>query len=529
MAPLPPPKQDHQGTLRRRAAMLASTAMARIGFGLSERAGGGHHASATEAPAISLAKVSLKIEDGLLMAFGPEGDPIPPVAFLPMAAEQPDAEIALADGSTAPAQRVAAVLDAQARGRLARQHGDRTGGEAWIKAMLGVGPQPVLAAAAELRGEDRTCELTIFGRELMLAIPGGWGFLIADAAPADQAAATVGLLLADGQALSVKDLVERLRMEAVQRPPGDAPAPDAEAGASHQAGVVHPFAEVVLPGCAIERTDDGLLLELPAVGTVRLANLDRDVPTGPRVSIVLRDGRAAGLADVTAALGGTEVMDHQEGPSAGVNGSPTRSQTAATSQTQPARALPVRMGVPRLDGVDADRVAVVIVRGVPAGGSLSAGIDDGDGRWVLSPRQLAGLTLTPPPGWSGAPTLEVTAVAVRNRAGDFATGTESVVLELEAPAETVVPLAIDPAVVRDGGRTLSALMIRGVPPGARLSAGTYDPATDGWVLRPDQLERLTVAAPIGLGAFTLTVLGVALAAGGRAEARVLTRLPVAPR
>ena len=71
------------------------------------------------------------------------------------------------------------------------------------------------------------------------------------------------------------------------------------------------------------------------------------------------------------------------------------------------------------------------------------------------------------------------------------------------------------------------MMIRGVPPGARLSAGTYDPATDGWVLRPDQLESLTIAMPLGQGDFTLTVLGISLAAGGRAEARLLARLPVA--
>ena len=172
----------------------------------------------------------------------------------------------------------------------------------------------------------------------------------------------------------------------------------------------------------------------------------------------------------------------------------------------------------------------MIIRGVPAGGALSAGIDDGEGRWVLSPRQLAGLTLTPPPGWSEPLTLEVTAVAVRNRAGEVATATESVVVALDAPAERVLALAIDPAaLLRDVRPTPSALMIRNVPPGARLSAGTYDPATDGWVLRPDQLDGLTVTTPLGQGDFTLTVLGISLAAGARAEARLLTRLPVAAR
>ncbi len=517
MAPLPPLKQDQQGTLRSRAAMLASTAMARIGFGLTERAAGGDHVRGAGAPAISLASALLRIEGGLLMAFGPEGDPIPPGAFVTMAAEQPDAEVRLVDGTRAPAHRAAAVLDAQAKGPLAGPQGAGAGGEPWIKSMLGLGPQPALAAEAELHGEDRTCELTIFGRELMLAAPGGQSFVITDPAPADQAAATVALL-AGGQPLSVGDLVARLRAEVGQRR-----QPNVEAGA------VHPFAEVVLSGCAVERTTAGLRLQLPRVGSVRLTSLDKAEPAGPRVSIVLRDGENADLADVTAALGGMKVRAHQKGASADADALPTQTHAAAPGRDHRRPALPVSLGLPRVDGVDADRIPVVIIRGVPAGGALSAGIDDGEGRWVLSPRQLAGLTLTPPLGRKEAVTLQVTAVGVRNRAGEIATATESVVVALDAPAELVVALAIDPEAVRDGGPTPSALMIRGVPAGARLSAGTYDPATAGWVLRPDQLEGLTVTTPVGQGDFTLTMLGILLTAGGRAEARVVARLPIAAR
>jgi hypothetical protein len=170
---------------------------------------------------------------------------------------------------------------------------------------------------------------------------------------------------------------------------------------------------------------------------------------------------------------------------------------------------------------------VVIICGVPVGGTLSAGIEDGGGRWLLSPRQLSGLALTPPPGWDQELPLEVTAVAVCNRAGDFATRTASVVVALDGPAEVVVPVAIDPAMAREGGPALNALMIRGVPAGGRLSVGTYDPATAAWVLRPDQLEGLKLATPVGQGAFTLTILGVAVTAGGRAEARLLGRLSLA--
>jgi hypothetical protein len=515
MAPLPPLREDQQATLRSRAAMLASTAMARIGFGLGERAPGANQ-RAGRAPAISLAGASLRIQDGLLMAFGPEGDPIPPGAFAAMAAEQVDTEIALEGGPPVPARRVAAVLEAQAKGPLAGQ-GDHAAGEAWIKAMLGLGPQPVVAAAAELRGEDRTCELTIFGRELMLAVPGGRSFLVTDADAADQARANAALLVGS-EALSVGDLVLRLRAELEQRPP-----------ASAEAGAVHRLAEINLTDCAIERTPDGLLLELPAVGAVRLTEPDQQTPAGPRVNIVLGDGRAAKLADVTAALDGTDTRGHLEGTSTEPDQLAPRTGGIAPGEVDPGPALPVSLGLPRVEGVDPDRIVVVIIRGVPQGGILSAGIDDGDGRWVLSPRQLSGLALTPPPGWREGLPLEVTAVAVRNRAGDFATRTDSVVVALDAPAETVVPVQIDPAVIRDGGPAPDVLMIRGVPAGARLSAGTYDPATNGWVLRPDQLAGLELAAPSGERGVVLAVMAITLGAGGRAEARLLARLPVATR
>ena len=199
------------------------------------------------------------------------------------------------------------------------------------------------------------------------------------------------------------------------------------------------------------------------------------------------------------------------------------------SPDRAARQVPVTLRTPRGEGVDPDRIAVLIIDGVPPGGVLSAGIDDGDGRWLVSPRHLVGLTLTPPSGWAGEPTFEVTAVALRNRTGEFATASERVVLTPDAAAEVRLPLALDPALLQAAGPALDALMIRGVPPGARLSAGTYDVATGGWVLRPDQLGGLAITAPAGEVDVTLTVLGISLASGGRAGARVLTRLTIPPR
>src|SRR5687767_3109615 len=67
---------------------------------------------------LDLGLVRAVIEDGLLMVFGPDGDPIPPEIFGIAAAEQPDAGIPLRDGPLVRAERIAVVLDAQMRGHL---------------------------------------------------------------------------------------------------------------------------------------------------------------------------------------------------------------------------------------------------------------------------------------------------------------------------------------------------------------------------------------------------------------------------
>jgi hypothetical protein len=71
--------------------------------------------------------------------------------------------------------------------------------------------------------------------------------------------------------------------------------------------------------------------------------------------------------------------------------------------------------------------------------------------------------------------------------------------------------------------------LRDLPEGAKLSAGTYEPAIEGWVLLPRQLPGLTLTTPAGHAAFTLTVMGVSLGAGGGGAAKVLTRMPIARR
>ena len=79
-----------------------------------------------------IALISLRIEDGLLMAFSPDGDPLPPSLVRQAGADAPEASLRLHEGTLVPSNRVLAVLDAQQQGPLSeRPHA------AWVEAMLG--------------------------------------------------------------------------------------------------------------------------------------------------------------------------------------------------------------------------------------------------------------------------------------------------------------------------------------------------------------------------------------------------------
>ena len=517
-----PLEQDHPTPSRIQRVIMAATRKPRVSFGLADRVRDGVGSRSTDLPEVELSQASLKIEDGVLMAFGPEGDPIPPAAFVATAARQPEAEIPWGDHGSVRASRVAAVFNAQGRGPLTSAQGDRVGGERWIMAMLGLGPQPAVASEAELRGERRGGELTAFGRELMITMPSGRSFLIVEAAPAHRTEPPAGLSLADGQAVSVGDLVARLRARHQQS------WDSADAG--DRSG-----AELALPDCAVEGAGDALLLRLPSIGAVRLATLGNAAETAPRVSIFRANGEPAGIPELVAELGraSPEISKPAAVRRTVMETSPPQSRpapdTGAIDRAGPAAPAPVPLPIrlPRGTRLDAERIALVVIAGVPQGALLSAGIDNGDGSWMLSPQDLAGLTLRPPAGCSEDVALEVTALAVENPEGELAVASETI--HVPFGRHTSIALAIDPALLQTDGRGLNALVLRNLPEGASLSAGTYEPAIDGWVLLPRQLPGLMLTMPAGQSAFTLTVMGVALGGGGSGEAKILTRLPIAAR
>jgi hypothetical protein len=203
--------------------------------------------------------------------------------------------------------------------------------------------------------------------------------------------------------------------------------------------------------------------------------------------------------------------------------------------------------------VDPESIALVVIRGVPEGATLSTGTRDEDGSWSISPIDLPSVMITlasddEGDGSGGTPAtegeLEITGIAFTEQ-GELAAISETVPLAdyiaepareagvidpghapAVAPEPGTIPLDIDPRAWAD--EAFDALVVRDLPAGARLSAGSYDPSIDGWVLMPQDLPTLAIVPGDVSAPFTLTLMGVALRPGNANAARVLARLPVTP-
>jgi hypothetical protein len=331
---------------------------------------------------LSLENVRLVVEDGLLMALGPEGDPVPPEAFRVAVSAKVDAAVALDGVGEVSAEKALAVLQAQTDGVLAT--GENT--EGWVLAMLGIGPQPEMASDGEMQAE-------------------------ADAH-------TVG-------------------PEAEARP-AESDEPDREAS---RAGLLSPIPLSIVPPCP--------------------------------------------------------------------------------------------------EGLEPARLTMVALSGLPEGSVLSAGSDEGHGRWLLRPPDLDGLRLQVPHDCPESVLIKVTAIAITGQRGDLASARADLRLdcrpvsppsnvdqELIPSAPRSVSVDLDPELIFDPASDV--LVIRGVPDGISLSAGVHDGSIGGWVLRPAEASGLRVEAAAGsTGRFTITIMGICLAKGASRQARVLVRIPIA--
>jgi len=83
----------------------------------------------------------------------------------------------------------------------------------------------------------------------------------------------------------------------------------------------------------------------------------------------------------------------------------------ATAMLGGNRPYPGMMSTPALADTDGSEVLTIVIGGVPAGATLSAGLNLGGGQWLLTQAQLAGLMITPPPNSDADFVLTVTATS----------------------------------------------------------------------------------------------------------------------
>jgi hypothetical protein len=244
--------------------------------------------------------------------------------------------------------------------------------------------------------------------------------------------------------------------------------------------------------------DGSWTVEPSAVGAVRLIPpADAHGTIGLTVTATVRE--ASNGATATASHGVSVAV-------APVPDAPTIAVADAAGREDQPIALGLSAALADRDGSEA---LSLVVAGLPAGARLSAGINNGDGSWTLSPAQLAGLTVTPPGDWSGSMALTLHAHAMERSTGQVATSSLSFRVAVAGVADAPLldaaaqaggredsPIALD-IVTRltdtDGSEALT-LVVTGVPAGAVFSAGQANP--DGsWTIPGASLPGLAFTPP----------------------------------
>ena len=159
-----------------------------------------------------------------------------------------------------------------------------------------------------------------------------------------------------------------------------------------------------------------------------------------------------------------------------------------------------------LTGRAGPEVSAVTLGNVPPGAVLSAGADNGDGTWSLAVADLEGLTITPPPRWTGEINLVVSALTKSEDAATLPT-TAFGISVMPAGAEVPPPPAPEPGIEtpiigleidtgledKEAAEDI-AVIISGVPVGAALSAGS-DAGGGTWILTAADLSGLGLRPP----------------------------------
>jgi hypothetical protein len=159
-------------------------------------------------------------------------------------------------------------------------------------------------------------------------------------------------------------------------------------------------------------------------------------------------------------------------------------------------------------------VESVTISGLPEGAELSAGTDNGDGSFTLSPDDLDGLTVTPPADFNGSLEMYVSATPTDGSESSAIPVSVSVSAVADVPTvslsaasgdeDSTIELDIT-ASVPNSTETVESITISGVPSGATLSVGA-DNEDGSWTVSAADMGNLSLTPAQDFnGSFNLTV------------------------
>ncbi len=216
---------------------------------------------------------------------------------------------------------------------------------------------------------------------------------------------------------------------------------------------------------------------------------------------------------------------------------PVLTAQAATGSEDTAIALAIQSALTDTDGSETQTLEIA---NVPAGATLSQGVDLGNGRWRLTPEQLSGLRLTPAANSDQDFVLNITAFSrdangseaqsTTTLAVNIIAGADAPVLTVQAaqgPEDTAIALNIQAALSDTDNSERLSVEIANVPAGARLNRGA-DLVDGRWQLTAEDLSGLTLTPATNSGEhIALAVTAISTERVNGAESRISTTLNIA--
>lgn len=402
--------------------------------------------------------IHVRVEDGLLMTFGPLGDPVPPAVVKTVCASEADGMLQLPGGELVDHRRVVEILEIQQTGPLADHQNDR-----WIEAMLGVGGSYETTLDGLL-----SSEIVDTGpaarNQLKIETIGGQALRLRNAHPGDIHEAPLAQLKRDGKGQSI----EAILAEAPGKKPTDGSVRARSAGSVD--------GSIALRG-------ETIAVDLPGQRKVVLEKAPIVWDGKPKVDLAWADGRSTTLDD---------VFDRLQAE--------TREAAAtATSHIEPVT-CPLLPANEPMAGLE--RATIVMVSGLPDDWSLSMGMKNDQGSWLLNPDDIDAVDVVMPGPSVSPASLTLKAIAVSGPDGSLEEQTRDIVCPARTidgdrsstPADPGLPAVANLGFLESeiASAAADALLLRGLSDGMTLSAGTYDPAIKGWILLPAQIENLSV-------------------------------------